>query len=92
MIGLKLWSIGKRYGYVTQIQFFRGRFDSNGLGYLLFPILVILVIPYLLIGVIGAAKTIMGITGPVEGPPYQVISTVVPVVETRMRTPSAECL
>jgi SSS family solute:Na+ symporter len=67
VIGLKLWSIGKRHGYVTQIQFFRGRFDSNGLGYLLFPILVILVIPYLLIGVIGAAKTIMGVTGP-KGP------------------------
>ena len=38
VIGIKLWSIGKRHGYVTQIQFFRGRFDSNGLGYLLFPI------------------------------------------------------
>lgn len=67
VIGIKLWSIGKRYGYVTQIQFFRGRFDSSGLGYLLFPILVILVIPYLLIGVIGAAKVIMGVTGP-KGP------------------------
>ncbi|MFP6866824.1 MAG: sodium:solute symporter family protein, partial [Roseibacillus sp.] len=63
LIGLKLWSIGKRHGYVTQIQFFRGRFDSNGLGYLLFPILVLLVIPYLLIGVIGAAKTVAGVTG-----------------------------
>ncbi len=67
VIGLKLWSIGKRYGYVTQIQFFRGRFESNGLGYLLFPILVLLVIPYLLIGVIGAAKTMVGVTGP-KGP------------------------
>jgi SSS family solute:Na+ symporter len=63
LIGLKLWAIGKRHGYVTQIQFFRGRFDSNGLGYLLFPILVLLVIPYLLIGVIGAAKTIAAVTG-----------------------------
>ena len=67
IIGMRLWAIGKRHGYVTQIQFFRGRFDSNGLGYLLFPILVLLVIPYLLIGVIGAAKTIMGVTGP-KGP------------------------
>ena len=67
LIGIKLWSIGKRHGYVTQIQFFRGRYESNGLGYLLFPILVLLVIPYLLIGVIGAAKTIAGVTGP-KGP------------------------
>ncbi|MDA7684196.1 sodium:solute symporter family protein [bacterium] len=62
MIGIKLWAIGKRYGYVTQIQYFRARFDSKGFGYLLFPILVLLVIPYLLIGIIGAAKTIYGVT------------------------------
>ncbi|MEM7391543.1 MAG: sodium:solute symporter family protein, partial [Verrucomicrobiota bacterium] len=63
LIGIRLWAIGKKHGYVTQIQFFRNRFESNGLGYLLFPVLVGLVIPYLLIGVIGASKTIMGITG-----------------------------
>ena len=62
LIGIKLWAIGKRYGYVTQIQFFRARFDSKGFGYLLFPILVALVIPYLLIGVIGAGKVIYGVT------------------------------
>lgn len=63
LIGIKLWAIGKRYGYVTQIQFFRARFESNKFGYLLFPILVLLVIPYLLIGIIGAGKTIAGVTG-----------------------------
>lgn len=62
LIGIKLWSIGKRHGYVTQIQFFRNRFESNALGYVLFPVLVLLVIPYLLIGVIGAAKTMIGVT------------------------------
>ena len=67
VIGIRLWAIGKRHGFVTQIQFFRGRFQSNGFGYLLFPILVLLVIPYLLIGVIGAGKTMMGLTGP-KGP------------------------
>jgi len=63
VIGIKLWAIGKRYGYVTQIQYFRARFESKALGYLLFPILVLLVIPYLLIGIIGAGKTIAGVTG-----------------------------
>ena len=62
MLGVRLWVYGKKYGYVTQIQFFRARFDSDGLGYLLFPILVGLVIPYLLIGVIGAGKTIQPVT------------------------------
>lgn len=62
LIGVKLWSFGKRYGYTTQIQFFRDRFESNGLGLVLFPILVGLVVPYLLIGVIGAGATIERVT------------------------------
>ncbi|MFP6657318.1 MAG: sodium:solute symporter family protein, partial [Pirellulales bacterium] len=59
LIGIRLWVFGKKYGYVTQIQYFRARFESNTLGYVLFPILVGLIIPYLLIGVIGAGKTIL---------------------------------
>jgi SSS family solute:Na+ symporter len=62
LIGVRIWSIGKRHGFVTQIQFFRARYDSNGIGYLLFPIFVLLVIPYLLIGVIGAGKTLQPAT------------------------------
>lgn len=62
LIGIPLWAIGKRHGFVTQIQFFRARFASDGLGYLLFPILVGLVIPYLLIGIIGAGAVVRGVT------------------------------
>lgn len=61
-IGIKLWSFGKRYGYTTQIQFFRDRFESNKLGLVLFPVLVGLVVPYLLMGVVGAATAIESIT------------------------------
>ncbi|MCZ6682209.1 MAG: sodium:solute symporter family protein [Planctomycetota bacterium] len=63
LVGIKLWSFGKRYGYVTQIQFFRDRFESDKLGLVLFPILVGLVIPYLLIGVMGAGVTIEKVSG-----------------------------
>ena len=62
LIGIRLWVFGKKYGYVTQIQYFRDRFESKFLGFLLFPILVGWVIPYLLIGVIGAGKTILPVT------------------------------
>ena len=69
IIGIRLWAFGKKYGYVTQIQFFRARFESDGLGYLLFPILVLLVVPYLLIGIIGAGgifrrKQFIGVSEP----------------------------
>ena len=31
LVGIKLWAIGKRHGFVTQIQFFRDRFESGAL-------------------------------------------------------------
>jgi len=61
-VGMKLWAFGKRYGHITQIQFFRARFESSALGYVLFPILVGLVVPYLLVGLLGAGSTVMGVT------------------------------
>ncbi len=62
LVGIKLWSFGKRHGYVTQIQFFRDRFESDKIGLVLFPVLVGLVIPYLLIGVISSGSVIQGMT------------------------------
>ena len=62
LLGIKLWSLGHKYGYTTQIQFFRDRLQSEGIGLLLFPILVGLVIPYLLIGVMASGSVINGVT------------------------------
>ncbi len=62
LIGIRAWAIAKRHGYVTQIQFFRGRFESSAIGYLLFPFLVGLVIPYLLIGVMGSYRVVGPLT------------------------------
>ena len=61
-IGLRLWALGKRHGYMTQIEFFRDRFESRALGYLLFPVLVGLLIPYLLVGLMGAGSVVKGVT------------------------------
>jgi len=62
LLGVKLWSWGKKYGYTTQIQFFRDRLESDKIGILLFPVLVGLVIPYLLIGVMASGTVINSIT------------------------------
>ncbi|MFT7487225.1 MAG: SSS family solute:Na+ symporter, partial [Candidatus Paceibacteria bacterium] len=62
LVGIKLWAIGKRHDFLTQIQFFRARFDSSRIGYVLFPILVGLVIPYLLLGLLGAGAVVRGVT------------------------------
>jgi len=50
-------------GYVTQVQFFRERFQSHTLGTVLFVLLVLFIIPYLLIGIISAGKFMQGTAG-----------------------------
>ena len=62
VIGLPLWALGRRHGYTTQIQFFRDRLQSDFLGLLLFPILVLLVISYLLVGIVGGGAVVESIT------------------------------
>lgn len=62
LVGIKLWAVGKRYGYMTQCQYFADRFESPSFGYILFPILVLLLIPYLLVGVIAAGKFLQAMT------------------------------
>jgi len=57
-VGVPLWAVGKRRGYVTQVQYFRERFESPALGLLLFVALVVLLVPYLLIGVMGSGSTL----------------------------------
>ena len=61
-VGARLWAIGKRNGYLTQIQYFRDRWRSDSLGLLLFVVLNVLLIPYLLIGLMGGGLTLTQIT------------------------------
>ncbi len=61
-LGVKLWTFGRRYGYTTQIQFFRDRLNSNGIGLVLFPVLVAMVAVYLLIGVVPAGVMLQAVT------------------------------
>jgi SSS family solute:Na+ symporter len=62
LVGIKLWAFGRRYGYQTQIEFFRDRFESKNIGLVLFPALVGLVVPYLLTGLIGGGNAIYVMT------------------------------
>ncbi|MFQ5670265.1 MAG: sodium:solute symporter [Acidobacteriota bacterium] len=61
-IGTRLWRLGKSRGYLTQVQYFRERYDSDGLGLALFVVLTGLLIPYLLIGVLGGGIALQQIT------------------------------
>ncbi len=62
-VGARFWRLGKRHGYLTQIQFIRDRYESAGLGLLLFAVLILLLLPYVLIGVIGAGEALSLVSG-----------------------------
>jgi SSS family solute:Na+ symporter len=61
-IGTRVWSLGKRHGFITQVQYFRQRWDSDAVGAVLFVVLIALLIPYLLIGVMAGGLTLSQIT------------------------------
>ena len=62
LIGVRVWKLARKNGYTTQIEFFRDRLDSDLIGLLLFPCLVGLIIPYLLIGVLGSGSVVQALT------------------------------
>ena len=62
-VGRRTWALGKRHGYLTQVEYIRHRYQSSGLGLALFAILVLLLLPYVLIGVMGAGDALHVITG-----------------------------
>ena len=69
VIGIPMWALGRKYGYTTQIQFFRDRLQTKAIGIILFPILVGLIIPYLLIGVMAGGTVLNQMTDGAFGKP-----------------------
>ncbi len=61
-VGTRVWAVGSRLGLLTQVQFVRARWGSDGVGLLLFVVLVLLLLPYLLIGVMGGGIVLGQIT------------------------------
>ena len=61
-VGMRLWSLGKRHGYITQVQFFRERWGSDRLGLLLFFVLILLLIPYVLISMMAGGIVVNQVT------------------------------
>jgi SSS family solute:Na+ symporter len=71
-VGTRLWWLGKRLGFITQVQFFRERYQSDAVGLALFVVLVLLLVPYVLIGVKGSGDVLWALTGGPSGgiPPW----------------------
>jgi SSS family solute:Na+ symporter len=66
-IGTRLWALGKRFGHMTQVQYFRDRWECSFIGTLIFVLTAAMLVPYIIIGVMGGGQTLEAlstITGP----------------------------
>jgi SSS family solute:Na+ symporter len=61
--GTRIWSLGKRYGFMTPVQFFRDRWECGHIGTFIFAVQAALLVPYIIIGVIGGGTALRAISG-----------------------------
>ena len=89
LIGTRLWAHGKRFGHMTQVGFFRDRWECSAIGTLLFVLSALMLVPYVIIGVMGGGATLEALStvvGP-DGQPrpwvsYEVGGAIVALVVT----------
>src|SRR4030095_9545765 len=48
-IGTRLWAIGKKFGHMTQVRFFRDRWECDAIGTVIFALTVVMFVPYIII-------------------------------------------
>ena len=63
LIGTRLWSLGKKHGYMTQVQYFRDRWECDGIGTVIFAVTALMMIPYVVIGMMGGGHTLDSLSG-----------------------------
>ena len=78
LIGTRLWALGKRFGFMTPVQFFRDRWECGHIGTVIFAVQAALLVPYIIIGVMGGGSTLAAISG--GWVPYWVGGALVAVV------------
>ena len=57
-IGTRLWALGKKFGHMTQVQYFRARWECSAIGTLIFALTAAMLVPYIIIGVMGGGQTL----------------------------------
>ena len=66
-IGTRLWGLGKKFGHITQVQYFRDRWECSHIGTLIFAVTAAMLVPYIIIGIMGGGHTLEALTT-VTGP------------------------
>ena len=61
-IGTRLWAVGKRFGHVTQVSFFRDRYECSFIGTIIFLVTAAMLVPYLIISIDGGGTILHSLT------------------------------
>jgi len=77
-VGTRMWSLGKRHGFITPVQMFRDRWECGHIGTAIFVLQAALLVPYIIIGVMGGGTALSAISGGVV--PYWLGGAVVALV------------
>jgi solute:Na+ symporter, SSS family len=78
LVGYKIWLAGKKFHFITPTELFRHRFNSAGVEFVVFVVMVLLVTPYISIQPIGGGYVLAAIT---EGRvPYTVAAGIITLV------------
>jgi SSS family solute:Na+ symporter len=87
LVGTRLWGFGKRFGHMTQVQFFRDRWECSEIGTVFFALSAAMLVPYIVIGVMGGGTTLEALTATAAADgsttsvvPYEVGGAIVAVV------------
>lgn len=62
-IGTRLWTFGKRNGFITPVQMFRDRWACGHIGTVIFVVQAVLLVPYIIIAVMGGGTTLSVVSG-----------------------------
>jgi solute:Na+ symporter, SSS family len=57
-IGTRLWTFGKRNGFMTPVQMYRDRWACGHIGTVIFVVQALLLVPYIIIAVMGGGTTL----------------------------------
>jgi SSS family solute:Na+ symporter len=57
-IGTRLWWLGKKFGHMTQVDYFRDRWQCSHIGTVIFVLTAAMLVPYIIIALIGGGKVL----------------------------------
>jgi SSS family solute:Na+ symporter len=85
-IGTRLWALGKRFGHMTQVQFFRDRWECSGIGTAIFALSAVMLVPYMIVSIMGGGTVLEDISRSSAGSapliPYALGCAIVALVVT----------